>query len=251
MLMAEGLLEEKWFGFLRDDARRDLVPENWLDMGRPERLPGRAIVRRWFIAITAATGAVIGAIFGIEAFRDAAWEELLSQFSPDLRSLIVALLLPVGLSLFLAEPLQNYVFDVGSRRTSEPGEKLAEILERGFTWQVAGRIGFILLGWAQVALLATSIQAGIESGDVRLVATMVAAGATPCVVTYYWTAALQREARSILDTTLGSALFAGAIMNYGTALVLIFSFAIGQFEVGGDEPILRHHVSFLACHRDF
>jgi hypothetical protein len=220
--IAEGFFE-KLMAEIRDEARETLVPERW---GSPQglaKVSARDQVKRWFVTIAATTGFVVGSMFGLEVF----WTTLVKTIEP--RSFVFAALL-VGVSMFLTGPLQAYVFDVGARadHPSDPSKKISDLFAAGIDWRAAGRFGLVFLAYIQIYLLTSCVGAAIKEGNARTVSIIFAAAATPAIVSYYWSAALQRGVPSVRNATFKPSLYAGAIMGYGTALTVVLSYVSGD-----------------------
>jgi hypothetical protein len=220
--ITEGFLE-KLLAEIRDGAKETLVPERWRGPRGLATASARDQVKRWFVTIAAATGSVVGSMFGLEVF----WTTLAKTIEP--RSFVFAALL-VGVSMFLTGPLQAYVFDVGARadHPSDPSKKISDLFAAGIDWRAAGRFGLVFLAYVQIYLLTSCVGAAIKEGNARTVSIVFAAAATPAIVSYYWSAGLQRGVPSVRNATFKPSLYAGAIMAYGTALTVVLSYMSGD-----------------------
>jgi hypothetical protein len=220
-LIAEMFLEEK-FAELRTGASKTLVPENWSEPAGLDPVTTRDRVRRWFVTISAATGAAVGGLFGIGQF----WTTLGHTFEP--RSLVFGVMLVV-VSLFLGGPIQGYIFDIGGRaqHVSDPSKKLSDLFSDS---RAVGRFVIVLVAYLQVYLLTSCVGATIKQGDSRVIYTVFATATVPAIVSYYWAAALQRRAPSVTDATVLPSLYVGATMSYGIALMVVGRFAYDEFE---------------------
>jgi hypothetical protein len=234
-LIAE-LFLEKLLSEFRTGESETLVPERWTD---PANVTMHDHVKRWFVTIAAATGAVVGAVSGIDSFWTTSARTTLAQLvhiSEEPRSIVLALLL-LGVSLFLIGPIQSYVFETGAgtKEPSDPAKKFYDLFAKGFNWSAMGRFGLIILAYAQLYLLTNGIGATIKDGSSRVVYTIFAAATTPAIVSYYWSAALQRRVPSVREATVKPCLHVGAIMSYGIALLIVVMLVQGEF----DDAMLR------------
>lgn len=241
-LIAEMFLE-KLLSEFREGASVTLVPERWTD---PHGLADATMhdhVKRWFVTIAAATGAVVGGVSGIDSFwttsASATLVQLVHMFE-DPRSIVFALLL-LGVSFFLIGPIQSYVFETGAstKEPSDPAKKFYDLFAHGFNWRAMGRFGLIILAYAQLYLLTTGIGATIKGGSSRVVYTIFTAATMPAIVSYYWSAALQRRVPSVREATIKPSLYVGAVMSYGIALLIVVIYAQGEF----DAALLRKNQS--------
>ncbi len=220
-VIAEFFLE-KLLSEIREDARQTLVPERWTSPQGLVTVSIRDHVKRWFVAISAATGSIVGAVLGLHGFWNALYDTV-----HDLEKIVLATIL-VGIAMFLIGPMQAYVFDVGAKadHPSDPSKKIADLFANGFDWRAAGRFGLVFLACVQLGLLSSCINSTIKGGNARTVALIFAVASAPAIVSYYWSAALQRGVASVRDATFKPSLYAGAAMAYGAGLLVVFAYFI-------------------------
>jgi hypothetical protein len=188
---------------------------------------------------------VVGTTLGLDAFRTA----FLAALEP--RNILIAVLL-VAVGFFFSGPVQAYVLDWGSgaKEPSDPSKRLAEILAGG-DWRSIGRFGLVTLAYVQMWLVSSSLATTVKQGDPQVLAVLIVAVVTPAVVSYYWSAALQRSAPSILRAVAWPSVWAGAIMMYGSALALLFKLFVanGAFfpQSPGDRGPMFMFIAVLAA----
>lgn len=218
-----GLFLEKWLDDIRTKAPAILVPERW--PGMEARTTLRDQVRRWFVTVSAAAGSVVGAMIGLDLF----WAALASAL--ELRSILFSTIL-VGVSLFLSGPLQSYIFDAGARadHLSDPTKKIHDVLAANIDRRGAIRLSIVLILYLGVYLLSSCVGAAIKHGDPRVVSVLLAAATTPAVVSYYWSAALQRRCASVLEAGWEPSWYAGSIMAYGAGLAVTISLLLSVID---------------------
>jgi hypothetical protein len=220
-VIAEFFLE-KLLSEIREDARQTLVPERWTSPQGLVTVSIRDHVKRWFVAISAATGSIVGAVLGLHGFWNALYDTV-----HDLEKIVLATIL-VGIAMFLTGPMQAYVFDVGARadHPSDPSKKISDLFANGFDWRAAGRFGLVFLACVQISLLSSCVSSTIKGGNARTVTLIFAVASAPAIVSYYWSAALQRGVASVRDATFKPSLYAGAAMAYGAGLLVVFAYFI-------------------------
>ena len=192
---------------------RILRPTLWPGAARRRPLTPRDWARRAFVTTSAATGAVVGAMAADARF----WTPLLHALAPER---IVFTLALTAVSVFLLGPVEEYVFD--PHPGDEEGGPTAAIARMISTrsWSAFGRMALVALAIFGVNIVHTCFAERAAERSVGALVVMVVASAGPGVITYYWAAALQMGADSILRraglaaTLLGAILaapFAGAI----------------------------------------
>ena len=213
-----------YFTQFRDIVRDALAPARWELGPGCAQVGQKDLVKRWFVTIAAATGAVVGSVLSLGAVWQALWTAL------EPRTLLIALLL-VAVSMFLVGPLQAYVFDwsAGAKEKSEPSKKLADVLAAG-DWRSVGRLALVISAYVQLYLLTSCVGSAVRQGDSAVLSMIITSAVTPAVVSYYWSAALQRSASSVRAAALEPAVIAGAVMIYGTALLGTLTFALLEFQ---------------------
>lgn len=214
-----------YFTELRDILRDAVAPSRWEPGASHAQLGPKDHVKRWFVTVAAATGSVAGSVLGLGAILDAfaAWREP--------RNILIALVLVV-VSMFLVGPLQAYIFDwgVNAKEPPEPSKKFADVLATG-DWRAAGRLGLVMLLYLQIYLLASYVGSTVKLGSSEVLLTIITAAVTPAVVSYYWSAALQRSDPSV-QSAIEPSVFTAAIMVYGIALLGVLTFGLAQFTPG-------------------
>ncbi len=203
--VGEGFFRWWSWGFegtaLRLRLRAILVPSAWPDSGLREPLTRKALVSRWFVTIAASTGCVVGALMTKPDFWRAAGRALAPTH------IFFTLLLTV-VSVALIGPLEEYVF---SRRTGDMGHEAAadegeigsprgmfEDIWENFSSRAAGRLALVFLFSFQPTILHSCLEETVNSGDASATFSIVTAAVGPAFVTYYWSAALQRGAPSVM-----------------------------------------------------
>ena len=207
---------------LRDRLADILSPACW---SGEEPVGAQDLLRRWYVTITATTGAVMGGLL----LQGLLVPALAASMQP--RNLLVALVL-AAVSPFVAGRLHGEGRDRGhsSAAMAEPGS-----LADGTT----GPLPLIILSCLQLWLLAGSAGVILHTGDLRLVYGMIGLGAAAAVVSHYWCAALQSRSPSIIRQTLVPTVLAAAIVQLGPMLVLSGALALDVMELrrgrGGEE----------------
>jgi hypothetical protein len=205
---------------VREIAPDILVPERWKMLGGPATTTPRDQVRRWFVAISAATGAVVGSIVGLDLFWSAFMDAIFY------RRLMFTILF-TAVSMFLIGPIQAYIFGLGAGdgRNVDPGKDVADFFSRGIDWRAAGRLGIVVLAAAQLSILSSCIEVVAQRGEAEVILRIMIMAITPAIAGYYWSAALQLNAHPVRKAIFDPTLYAGGIMNYGLALpflVIVF-----------------------------
>jgi hypothetical protein len=217
---------------LRIWLRAILFPRNWKDVTVPPVEP-KALVARWFVAIAAGTGSVVGALMQAGDF----WEAAARAIAPT--HIIFTVLLTV-VSIALIGPLEEYVFglqlrprhdgDAHEHEAASPRGLIEDIWEN-FSWRAAGRLGLVFLFSFQPTILHSCLDETISHGDAAATFTIVSAAIGPIFTTYYWSAALQRgvpsiSARAGASTTVFSAFLWWPAMS--TSVVFYLSNQLGR-----------------------
>jgi hypothetical protein len=212
----------EYFSNFLAHLREVLVPSQW-KLDTHAQVSQKDHVKRWFVAISSMTGAVIGSLYGLGEL----WKALGATI--ELRSILFGLLFVV-VAMFLTGPIQAYVFDwsTGAKEPSEPSKRIADIFAAGDS-RAIGRLIMVLVIFLALYLLTASVSGTVRQGKSHVLSLIIVAAVTPGVVSYYWSAALQRSAPSVLQTATGPSLYAGAVMVYGSALVLAFDLLLGDY----------------------
>lgn len=215
--MIVGLLLAEAVPSLHAQLRENLDPSRWKCGPESAEVAMKDQVRRWFVTIGSATGALVGTTLGLDVFRAAFTASL------EPRYILIAVVL-VAVGFFFSGPIQAYVLDwgTGAKEPSDPSKRLADILAAG-DWRSIGRFALVALAYLQIWLVSSSFGTTVKQGNSQVLATLALAVVTPAIVSYYWSAALQRSAPSVLHAVAWPSVWAGAIMAYGSALVLVFN----------------------------
>jgi hypothetical protein len=234
------------FGFsgpeIRADLRAILLPESWTAVAVTEPLTPRDLVSRWFVAVAASTGSVVGALMTQPDF----WQAAARTLAPT--RLIFTLLLMV-VSITLIGPLEEYIFGRRlSRRGGAAGGEAPHGAARGlfedvwenFSPRAAGRLMLVLLFSFQPALLDACVGETVSRGDINATFLILTSAIGPALITYYWSAALQRGAPSVMRQAGRSSTVLSAILWYPPcyALLMALAFALVQSDPQNNGKLL-------------
>ena len=196
---------------LRPLLARTLDPEQWGPRpGTP--LTSEDFAKRWFVTVAAATGGLVGNLTQNEEFlarfRDA--------FDPT-RILFTVIMTVVSITLI--GPVEDYIFRAGSRASEPQGHggthsSHFETLIQQLSWRALGRLGLVLVLVMQLNILHVSLEAAVDAGKNGATLVMVISSLSPAIVTYFWSAALQRGAFSIARRTIIPVTLAGFILTF-------------------------------------
>ena len=177
--------------------RSSLEPLMWLDEGDPSSADVAGVdaqVRRWFVAIAAATGSIV---FGLIVSRDF-WSAVTAALRP---AGLLAAVVSTLVSVVLVGPVHDFVL-ARSVRDSE-GERLPPHKVASTIWQEMSLRSLVRLGLVGIGLMSLEIAyacigksmeaqtSGPSSRQLTATFTILLAGLTPGIVSYYWSAALQ------------------------------------------------------------
>jgi hypothetical protein len=230
--IAASVFEGWTFGFsgpeTRASLRATLLPGRWTGTAVTEPLPTRDLVSRWFVAIAASTGSVVGALMTQPAF----WDAVAKTLAPT--RLIFTLLLTV-VSITLIGPLEEYIFGRRLSRASHPiGEAppaaargLFEDIWENFSPRAVGRLLLVLLFSFQPALLDACVGETVSRGDINATFLILTSSIGPALITYYWSAALQRGAPSIMSQAGRSSTVLSAVLWYPPSFALLLALGMG------------------------
>jgi hypothetical protein len=228
--LASAFFDGWTFGFsgpeIRANLRAILLPQSWTDIAVTEPLPPRDLVSRWFVTVAASTGSVVGALMTQPDF----WHAMARALAPT--RLIFTLLLTV-VSITLIGPLEEYIFGrrVGRRGSSQGNEPhaaargLFEDVWENFSPRAAGRLMLVLLFSFQPALLDACVGETVSRGDINATFLILTSAIGPALITYYWSAALQRGAPSVMHQAGRSSTVLSAILWYPPCFVLLMALA--------------------------
>ncbi|CAN5235162.1 hypothetical protein BH11PSE2_BH11PSE2_18000 [soil metagenome] len=159
---------------------------------------GASFTKRWFVAVAAATGAVVAAL----APQPGVWEEFLHAFSFER---IVFTLIIMLVSFTLVGPLEEYVFDSrlggkahhkGEQRDAPKAnhfEHLMELATPGAIWRLLA----VLILTLVLTVAHGTVEARLTEGDATSSVIVVIAGFGPGLITFYWCLALQKQVFSV------------------------------------------------------
>jgi hypothetical protein len=229
-----------YFANFRDLVRAAVDSSRWQLGTTPVQLGLKDHVKRWFVTISAATGGVIGSFVGFGVL----WDVLYSLRSP--RNLLLALVL-TAIPLFLSGPLQAYIFDLGAnaKTPAEPSKKFSDVLAQGDPLAY-GRLAMVIVGYFMVAFLISAVGSRVKAGASEILAAVITAAVTPGIVSYYWCAALQRGAPSVVVAATAPSVITSAVMVYGMALLGIVSFSMGMLGSSYGTSQAQQYSLFLA-----
>lgn len=216
----------------------DISPSHWkppLDGVQNPAQTRRDVARRWYVAVGAATGATVGCLVTLPEFRGA----LLGGFSgPTLFAVAVTTVA----STVLLGPMQAYVTGADPAK-NDPAEAAASLGWFDFdnmTTRAALRMALVAALLLAVSVLFNSLQQAIETASFMAAATIVLASLAPGIVSWYWSAALQRgvPAAELPDVSAKAAASCGAAVLYpwGVMAVAIVSLLEIFDQDVGDTP---------------
>ena len=198
---------------LAAEVRNALDIRQWLPATEAPQLTPRDRVRRIFVAVSAATGAVVFSMFGLDQFWQAFWQEM-----TPLNVIGVTVAFVAG--MFLVGPAQAYVFERGGGDGPEAGKELTWALQGGFDTRAMVRLAIILAMGLQFGVLLNCVNASVRTGDAQVLYTILTAATPPAIASYYISGALQLSAPRTIPQARKAALYGGAILNYGFALMI-------------------------------
>ncbi len=207
------------FPGLRRFLRRTLRPQEWLP--QPAQAPtDRDLSKRWFVTVSAATGALVAMLMRRREF----WDLVLSAF--NLSHFLFTFLIIVA-SFTLIGPVEDYIFDAAMHDDSlsdgsavAPLSRLERLLSRPVTWRAGGRLLLVVILVAFYPVLLGCVETQFHSMDTKETTDLIAPCIVPALVTYYWSAALQRGAPSIARSAGSAATMAFALMTIPATLIL-------------------------------
>ena len=234
--VGEGFFRWWSWGFngaaLRLRLRAILVPSAWPDSGFRKPLTPKALVSRWFVTIAASTGCVVGALMTKPDFWRAAGRALAPTH-------IFFTLLLTMVSVALIGPLEEYVFsrrtgDIGHEAAVEEGEigsprGMFEDIWENFSGRAAGRLALVFLFSLQPTILHSCLEETVNSGDASATFSIVTAAVGPAFVTYYWSAALQRGAHSVMRQAGVASTVLSAVLWYPALACGVLWLALRSF----------------------
>ncbi len=211
---------------LADRMRTTLVSANW-----PPSTPSSAMggtttadfTKRWFVTVAAATGGVVFAMLGHEAFV----EELTSAFGP---SRIVFTLLATIVSITLIGPVEEFIFgsrvavqkvapDASAPAHGEAGSRFEQLLGL-MSPRALGRFALVLVFMLMLTVMHGAIEARVHNSQGEDITTMLEASVGPAIITYYWCAALQHGVASVARRAGFAAALAG-LLTFGIPNALV------------------------------
>ncbi len=200
-----------------DEIKSDLEPTWWVPEAERESAPissPDAIMRRWFVAIAAATGGIVGALFHFKFFAEALKEALLPG------NLLSILLLTV-VSIVLVGPVHESIIahQLGEAHEERPHQRSIQL----DSWRAALRLALVGSLLVVVELAYDCLDKSIARSDVKDTISMLVGALTPGIVSYYWSAALQIDGteKRLVDQAGASATLCGSILYYGWGVALV------------------------------
>jgi len=204
---------------LRARLRHLLVPSEW-----PEErasIHPADYVKRWFVAIAAATGCTVGVLFAqviaeLLAGGSAAFLVHLKEAFSPLR-LLVLVLFTIA-TIILVGPVEEYVLGTRLFVRDDRGvpkfdnyEQFFEELWQHFSWRRLGRFLLLILLAVQLSVLHKRLE-GVAEDPIKLFLVLMTMFG-PMAVSYYWCAALQLQCQSITQRVAWAmmAIFAPAV----------------------------------------
>jgi len=197
--------------------RGTLSPRYWTDPPSPP--PSVAdFTKRWFVAVAAATGSVIGTLITDGKFIHI----LLEAFSP---ARIIFTLLVTVVSITLIGPVEEYIFGsrfAAARPAAEAGEEHEtheaepsrfEHMMQLMSPRAFGRFMLVLFFMLQLTVLHGTLEERVHEGDATASLQILLAALPAGVITYYWCAALQAGAASVMRRSGAAATLAGALLT--------------------------------------
>lgn len=178
--------------------RSHLEPLLWLDetARKSATVAGaEAVAQRWFVAVAAATGSIVASLVMFPKFTDALHETF------GARGLLAAVVLTM-VSFVLVGPVHDFVLERSV--TSSEGNRLAphqalSTLCKELSWRSSLRLALVGLALLTMELaydclgqaIAAPTSGATDTSAINATFTILLAGITPGVVSYYWSAALQ------------------------------------------------------------
>jgi hypothetical protein len=192
-------------------------PQQWNDLPRP--LDGRDAVKRWYVALAAGIGAVIGGLVTDDALIAAAISEWTKPSS------ILVTLVMTAVYLVLAGPLHERIAGstLASPHTVDPGEptfRVDDLASRSLV-----RMLLVLLAFFALDFVFHCVDESMRNGKWQTLATITQDGVAAAVVSYYCSAALQGAATSVLRRVAGPAFLVGITVTYPGLAALVWGLA--------------------------
>jgi hypothetical protein len=213
------------FGDMGDGAKLALAPRRWPEAKGKPAPSGQDLAKRFFVAISAATGGVVGSLLTLEQF----WTVFFTSLT--IAHLFRAMLFTI-VSVTLVGPLHEYILHRGleldahghAANQKDPASFFSEI-----TPFVAMRFGLVLVFWILLEVTLGALSECVSSKNVLAMYQIVLAGLTPGFVSYYWCAALQLDAPSVQKTATWPSVASGAAMfcGLGAGVAIVFMSFLG------------------------
>jgi hypothetical protein len=204
-------------GVLRDTLRLFLAPSKW--PGDQDAISPKDYVKRWFVAISAATGCAVGVLFAIGDLLN-----VLEKTISPLRFLVVVLFTIA--TIILVGPFEEYVLgerilalDEHSGVKFESYEDFVERLWQRFSWRQLGRFLLLVVLALQLNLLHSSLENAAENPEKLFV--LLSMIIEPLATSYYWCAALQLRGNSVSQRAGWAMVSFNAVIVAGTAVIFV------------------------------
>ena len=201
--------------------RGALSPRYWTDPPAPPPSVSD-FTKRWFVAVAAATGAVIGNLITDGKFI----HSLVDAFTP---ARIVFTLLITVVSMTLIGPVEEYIFGsrfaapttparTGAEHEAQQEEADAETSRFEHMMQLMsprafGRFLLVLFFMLQLTVLHGTLEERVHEGDASASLQILLAALPAGVITYYWCAALQLGVPSVTRRSTVASTLAGTLMT--------------------------------------
>jgi hypothetical protein len=200
-----GLTAHKTGRALQERFAKIVSPREWGTTLQPP--PGtQDAARRWYVSVAAATGAIIGGLL-----TDPSLIEVVSKEALKISSIFATVIM--SLTYFaLAGPLHERIFGAAASLSSNGGDDEVIVKINAMTSRSIARMVLILILFFALDFLFHCVDESIHSGSWRTLAVIIYAGIAPGVVSYYWSAALQKGADSVRATTVRPSIVLGATM---------------------------------------
>jgi len=174
--------------------------------------------KRWFVTVSAATGALVAMLMRGSEF----WSLVSAAF--HLEHLLFTLLLVV-VSFTLIGPVEDYVFEISLASAGESDaadlmqpSRLEQLFQR-LSWRAYGRLAIVFVLVLLYPVLLGCVEDRFHNVKDQETAQLLVASLVPSVVTYYWSAALQRGVASIARTAAAAATALLSVLSIPAALV--------------------------------
>ncbi|HTX50427.1 MAG TPA: hypothetical protein VME40_13660 [Caulobacteraceae bacterium] len=212
-----------WLKGLRSAIARRLSPQLWPPQPA-EALSTQDGVKRWFVTIAAATGSLVGMLMSDLG----ALKVFLEAFA--IQRLLETVLITIA-SVILIGPVEEYVYGVGVEATADHGQGSglhSHPLERviaQMSWRAFGRLAMVGAAVMLLNIVHLCIEETMRGGDTETALSMLLTIADAAVVTYFWSAALQRGTFSVARRASTSTIWTMTLLYFpGMAIMATATF---------------------------